>query len=117
MIEPLKFSIGNSRTTEWRDSWGFLRRIHRIYSFLAHGLSPFIRNDCISVAISASSTDYYPSERIQNTLEARDRFENGTSSYWSSRGESDPSVPETLLYKLSTRLCLVTEIHVQPFQG
>lgn len=111
MIEPLNFG------TERQDLWGFLKRSHRIHSFLAQGLSPLIRNDCISVAISASSTDNYPTEWIQNTLEARDRFENGASSYWSSGGEIDPSVPETLLYKLLAKLCLVTEIHVQPFEG
>ncbi|PON50845.1 hypothetical protein PanWU01x14_220820 [Parasponia andersonii] len=51
---------------------------------------------------------------IQNTLEALDVFDNG-ALYWSSGGESDPSVPETLLYKLVAKLCVITEIHVQHF--
>lgn len=106
LIEPV--NVGLRNYTEFE----MLKRNHRIYSFLAKGLSPVIRKDCISVAISATSTDNYPTESIQNTLQA---IEEG--AYWSSDGESDPSVPETLLYKLVSKLCVVTEIHVQPFQG
>ncbi|XP_024028680.1 F-box protein At4g00755 isoform X1 [Morus notabilis] len=111
MIEPLKFSLRNNSI-----EWEFLKRKRRIYSFLAQGLSPVIRKDCISLSISASSTDNYPTESVHNTLEPRDRFENGPS-YWSSSGKSDPDVPETLLYKLVAKLCVVTEIHVQPFEA
>ncbi|GLT49001.1 hypothetical protein SLA2020_225870 [Shorea laevis] len=96
--------------------WEFLRRNHKVYAFLAQGLNRFIRKDCISVAISASSTDNYPRESIHNTLEPSDRV-GDRASYWSSEGESDPAVPETLVYKLMTNMCLVTEIHIQPFQA
>ncbi|KAH7839804.1 hypothetical protein Vadar_009102 [Vaccinium darrowii] len=61
-------------------------------------------------------TDHYRLESIQNTLESRDTVE-GRASYWSSEGESDPTVPETLVYKLIAKLCVITEIHVQPFQA
>ncbi|XVF12442.1 hypothetical protein REPUB_Repub08aG0118800 [Reevesia pubescens] len=96
--------------------WECLRRNHRVYAFLARALNPFTINDCISEAISASSTDNYPEESIQNTLEPLDIIENRVS-YWSSKGQKDPTVPETLIYKLMAKMCLVTEIHVQPFQA
>ncbi|GMI99585.1 hypothetical protein like AT4G00755 [Hibiscus trionum] len=92
------------------------RRNHRVYAFLSRALNPFIRKDCISEAIAASSTDNFPEESIHNTLEPLDRIED-RASYWSSEGQSNPSVPETLLYKLMAKICLVTEIHVQPFQA
>ncbi|XVF09812.1 hypothetical protein REPUB_Repub07fG0128500 [Reevesia pubescens] len=93
-----------------------LGRNHRVYAFLARALSPFTRKDCISECISASSTDNYPEESIHNTLEPLDRIQN-RASYWSSEGQNDPAVPETLIYKLMAKMCLVTEIHVQPFQA
>ncbi|KAG6716807.1 hypothetical protein I3842_04G067400 [Carya illinoinensis] len=110
MIVPTKLSSDNS--TEWER----LKRDHRVYAFLAQGLSPSIRTDCLSEPISASSTDNYPDESIQNTLEPRDSVE-GRASYWSSEGENDPNVPETLTYKLVANLCVVTEIRVQPFEA
>lgn len=109
-IEPLKVDV--SSTTEWE----CLMKKHIVYSFLAQGLSPVVRKDCISEAISASSTDNYPEESIRNTLDARDRIQN-RASYWSSKGERDPAAHEILLYKLVAKLCVITEIHVQPFQG
>lgn len=110
-IEPVKVS-GFSL----RDEWNYLKRKHRLFSFLAHGLSTVISKKCILYSIRASSTDNDPEESIQNTLEVRDRIRS-RASYWSSKGESDPAAPETLLYKLVANLCVVTEIHIQPFQG
>lgn len=107
-IEPLDY--GNEDSSEW----ACLERDHRVYAFLTRGLSSFARKDCISDAIVASSTDNYPQESIENTLEPSDRVDR-RASYWSSKGESDPAVPETLTYKLAARLCMITEIHVQPF--
>ncbi|TYJ07136.1 hypothetical protein E1A91_A12G283100v1 [Gossypium mustelinum] len=92
-----------------------LRKNHRIYTLLARAFNPFVRKDCISDAIIASSTDNYPEESINNTLEPFDRIDT-RASYWSSEGQNNPAVPETLLYKLMTKMCIVTEIHVQPFQ-
>ncbi|KAL5727690.1 hypothetical protein ACHQM5_000857 [Ranunculus cassubicifolius] len=93
-----------------------LLKIHKVYIFVALGLSPCLRDDCISEAISATSTDRYPAETIRNTLVpmnlVRDPY-----CYWSSKGESDDSVPETLIYKLNSGLCFIDEINVQPFQA
>ncbi|XP_009763905.1 F-box protein At4g00755-like [Nicotiana sylvestris] len=89
---------------------------HRVYAFLAQGLSNCTRKDCLIDAILASSTDNYPEESILNTLEPSDQV-GRRASYWSSRGESDPAVPETLTYKLISKLCLISEFHVQPFQA
>ncbi|GAV72485.1 F-box-like domain-containing protein [Cephalotus follicularis] len=109
-IEPV--TVRESRCLEWE----CLKRNHRVYAFLARAINPFTRKDCISEAINASSTDNYPEESIQNTLEPGDRVED-RPSYWSSKGELDPAVPETLIYKLMANMCLVTEIHLQPFQA
>ncbi|KAI3432093.1 F-box domain-containing protein [Psidium guajava] len=67
-------------------------------------------------AISATSTDNNPEESIQNTMEPRDRIQH-RASYWSSKGESDPKVSESLVYKLNAKLCIITKIRIQPFQG
>lgn len=111
MIEPEPITNMLGSYTNWE----CLKRNHKVYAVLAFGLTP-VRKSCISKAISATSTDNYPEESILNTLEPRDRTEN-RASYWSSEGESDPSIPETLVYELCSKICLVTEIHVQPFQG
>ncbi|RDX90859.1 F-box protein, partial [Mucuna pruriens] len=110
IIEPL----GN--TLDSYVNWECLKRNHKVFAFLATGLTPMSKS-CISKAISASSTDNYPEESILNTLEFGDRTTERRASYWSSKGESDPSVPETLVYKLGSNMCLVTEIHVQPFRA
>ncbi|KAJ9679254.1 hypothetical protein PVL29_021242 [Vitis rotundifolia] len=93
-----------------------LEKNHRVYAYLAQGLASSMRTACIARAISASSTDNYPEETIENTLDPRDRIRH-SASYWSSEGEMDPSIPESLVYKLIANLCVVTEIHVQPFQA
>lgn len=110
IIKPLE--VGCSKSVEWQN----LEREHRAYAFLAHSCSSFSPRSCISEAISASSTDNYPEESIHNTLEPRDRVA-AIASYWSSKGQSNPAVPETLVYKLVADICVVTEIHIQPFKG
>ncbi|KAF7813251.1 F-box protein [Senna tora] len=110
VIEPVRYMLGNSM------NWECLKRNHKVYAFLARGLTPSVKNNCISETISASSTDNYPQESIQNTLEPRESADLRVS-YWSSKGESDPSVPERLIYKLASKICVVTEIHVRPFQA
>ncbi|CAL5404963.1 unnamed protein product [Camellia sinensis] len=109
MIEPVKVKPDNSM------EWECLERDHRVYSFLARGLTTSLRKDCISEALGASSTDHYLEESIHNTLEPSDMVED-RASYWSSVGESDPAVPEMLLYELISNLCIISEIHIQPFQ-
>ncbi|KAL7238796.1 hypothetical protein ACSBR2_004820 [Camellia fascicularis] len=102
--------VGSSNSVEWEA----LEMEHRAYAFLVRALTTFTPKDCIAEAISASSTDNFPEESIQNTLDPRDRVLR-RASYWSSKGQSDPSVPETLIYKVTGNLCVITEISVQPF--
>ncbi|RZC59038.1 hypothetical protein C5167_006345 [Papaver somniferum] len=92
-----------------------LKKNHRVYAFLAKGLASSVGN-CISEVICASSTDNYPEESILNTLEPRDRISD-KACYWSSEGESDQGVPETLTYKLTSDLCFINEINIQPFEA
>ncbi|XP_027110381.1 F-box protein At4g00755 isoform X1 [Coffea arabica] len=110
MIEPVE-----SRTNEPIE-WACLKRDHKVYAFLAQGLASFPRKDCLSEALGASSTDNYADESIQNTLEPSDRI-GQRASYWSSKGEIDSAIAETLTYKLRAKLCVITEIHIQPFQA
>ncbi|OMO78672.1 hypothetical protein CCACVL1_14223 [Corchorus capsularis] len=91
-------------------------REHRVFAFLARGCLSFGLRECISKAIIASSTDNYPEESIVNTLEPRDRV-GRRASYWSSKGQKNPAVPETLTYKLVADLCVITEINLRPFQA
>ncbi|KAJ9539671.1 hypothetical protein OSB04_026177 [Centaurea solstitialis] len=108
-IGPQHYGVGGLM------EWPRLEKEHRVYTFLARGLTSFMRKDCILEAIVASSTDNYPQESIHNTLEPGDRVDQ-RASYWSSEGEVDPAVPETLVYKLIANLCVITEIHIHPFQ-
>lgn len=109
-MEPLQGDFNKSMERE------DLAKENRVFAFLARGLESFIRKECIVAAISASSTDNYPEESIVNTLEPGDRVET-RPSYWSSKGESDPTASEKLIYNLVASLCVITEIHLQPFQG
>ncbi|KAJ8900181.1 hypothetical protein K2173_024821 [Erythroxylum novogranatense] len=89
---------------------------HRVYSFLARGCLSFPIRECVSDAISASSTDNYPLESVRNTLEPGDIVAR-RASYWSSKGQSNPAVPDTLIYKLVADICVINEIRIQPFQA
>lgn len=91
-------------------------RDHRVYAFLARCCTSFLAETCIAEAISASSTDNFPEESIENTLDPRELVSR-RASYWSSKGQHNPEVPETLIYKLTSDFCVITEISVQPFQG
>jgi len=100
----------------YRD-WEYLKRSHKAYAVLAFDLTPYVKKkNCISKAIAASSTNNYPEESILNTLEPGDGTES-RASYWLSEGHSATGVPETLVFKLRSKICLITEICVQPFQG
>ncbi|XP_022757208.1 F-box protein At4g00755-like [Durio zibethinus] len=103
---------GSSNFMEWEA----LEREHRVYASLARGFLSFAIRECISEAIIASSTDNHPDESIDNTLDPGDRV-RGRASYWSSSGQSNPAVPETLTYKLNADLCVITEINIKPFQA
>ncbi|KAL0400790.1 UNVERIFIED_CONTAM: F-box protein [Sesamum latifolium] len=111
--------MGKSVATGMDDSaeWTSLVTEHKVYALLSRGLTTSTREkNCMSDSIFASSTDNYPEESIKNTLEQSDRV-NNRATYWSSKGERDPAAPETLIYKLSSQLCLITEVHVHPFQA
>ncbi|KAK3038092.1 hypothetical protein RJ639_031646 [Escallonia herrerae] len=102
--------IGSSTRMEWE----VLERDHRAYTSLFQALKAFAVTDCIADAVSASSTDRYPDESIVNTLDPREKFLGGYS-YWSSKGHSDPDVPESLIYRLNASFCIITEINIRPF--
>eukprot|EP00246_Nothoceros_aenigmaticus_P009988 TRINITY_DN26265_c0_g1_i1.p1 TRINITY_DN26265_c0_g1~~TRINITY_DN26265_c0_g1_i1.p1 ORF type:complete len:430 (+),score=39.72 TRINITY_DN26265_c0_g1_i1:227-1516(+) len=75
--------------------------------------------NCLKEALGASSTDNYPEESINETLYPRPRH-NGLQqipSYWSSKGQECSDIPETLTYKLVSRLCVVHEVYIQPFKA
>ncbi|KAK3008279.1 hypothetical protein RJ639_013298 [Escallonia herrerae] len=88
--------IGSSTRMEWE----VLERDHRAYACLFQALKAFAVTDCIADTVNASSTDRYPDESIANTLDLRERFLWGYC-YWSSKGQSDPDVPESLIYGLN----------------
>ncbi|XP_037465237.1 F-box protein At4g00755-like [Triticum dicoccoides] len=95
-----------------------LHRDHRVYMHLSHGLlTPYKPRDCIIHCIGASSTDNFPDETIENTLEPVDRLESNRPSYWSSGGQRDPATAECLIYRLQADLCLIQEIKLQPFKA
>ncbi|KAI3878804.1 hypothetical protein MKW92_042253 [Papaver armeniacum] len=109
IIEPFEVETTSSVEVEK------LKKNHRVYALLARSLAPSLTAGCIFEAISASSTDHYREENIHNTLEPRERVK-GRLSYWSSMGEFNPEVHETLTYKLVSKLCCITEINIRPFQ-
>ncbi|XP_074572293.1 F-box protein At4g00755-like [Curcuma longa] len=97
--------------------WTSLEKKHRLYSLLCHLISsPEGKTDCIDLGIFASSTDDEPFESIQNTLVSNE-IVGGLPSYWSSSGQNDTAVPETLTYSLISDFCVVDEIKIQPFKA
>ncbi|KAK6132125.1 hypothetical protein DH2020_034116 [Rehmannia glutinosa] len=116
VIEPKKTVEPVASGTDDSVERAGLEREHRAYASLSRDLTISKIENCISDAICASSTDNYPEESITNTLDPSDRVGH-RASYWSSKGERNPSAPETLIYKLASQLCLITELHVHPFQA
>lgn len=104
--------VGSSYSVEWLA----LQREHRVYAYLGRALVSSVAMNCIGKTVGASSTDNFPQESIDNTLEPRDHI-NGRYFYWSSNGQSNPNVPETLTYELVSQICVITEINIQPFQA
>jgi len=91
-----------------------------VFSLLSRGLTQFPLEHLVKDAICASSTYRFPYERIGNTLLVEEYgSERSEPPYWSSIGKSNrtPTIPESLVYKLLDDLCLVSEIHVQPYQA
>ncbi|XP_076950244.1 F-box protein At4g00755-like [Bidens hawaiensis] len=89
---------------------------HRAYASLFRALTAFPQTYCIADPVSASSTDNYPQESIMNTLDPRDKILH-RYSYWSSKGSDDPEAPETLIYNVTAKFCVITEINLHPFQA
>ncbi|GKB75156.1 hypothetical protein Tco_0936568 [Tanacetum coccineum] len=87
-----------------------------VYASLYRALTEFPETNCIANPVSASSTDNYPEESIINTLESGDKIQH-RASYWSSQGSDDPETPETLIYQLKDKLCVITEINLHPFKA
>lgn len=104
---------GSSSCAEWNN----LEREHKVYCFLIHSIaSNFREGDCIFESIRASSTDNFPDESIENTLEPSDQVDL-RPSYWSSEGRSNPDASETLTYSLLSKFCVINEIIIQPFEA
>lgn len=103
-IEP---AVGSSYSVELET----LEKDHRVYTFLARVCTSSHVYSCIQRAICASSTDSYPGKRVENTLSVCRAF------YWSSKGQSNPAMPEALTYELVSKFCIITEINICPFQG
>jgi len=78
-----------------------LKRNHKVYSRLAFGLTP-LKNNCISHYMVACITMDPMKEGVANTFEATYKPKND---------------PKTLLYRLCSKICLVTEINMLPFLG
>ncbi|KAL1809366.1 hypothetical protein ACET3Z_026356 [Daucus carota] len=96
--------------------WEALEREHRVYGSLFRALTKIKAINCLEEAFGASSTDNYPEESINNTLDPREAIRR-RYSYWSSKGQTNPSVPETLIYKLKADICVITEIGIRPFRA
>ncbi|GLT84523.1 hypothetical protein SLE2022_027480 [Rubroshorea leprosula] len=117
VVEPASMAKSLLAVGSSNIEWETLKKEHRTYAFLGRGFMSFPQEEkCISEAIIASSTDHFPQERIDNTLKKNDTV-GGRASYWSSKGNSNPAVPETLTYKLVADLCVVTEIRIKPYKA
>ncbi|XP_022872564.1 F-box protein At4g00755-like isoform X1 [Olea europaea var. sylvestris] len=110
--ESLSVDVETSNPMEWK----ILERDHKAYASLIQAFTKSKDNpkDCIACVIGASSTDRDPEESVVHTLFPIDRYMWG-GSYWSSKGQTNPDVPETLIYKLISDVCVVTEIDIRPF--
>ncbi|XP_004492681.1 F-box protein At4g00755-like [Cicer arietinum] len=69
--------------------WLALQKDNRVYGCLARCCMSPVAMDCIA----------------------------GRFSYWSSNGQINPNVPETLTYQLGSQICVIKEINIQPFQA
>ncbi|XP_030491084.2 F-box protein At4g00755 [Cannabis sativa] len=107
--------MGFGSTSNWTEQESMVRD-HRLYAFLNKCCSSFVPENCLAKAISASSTDNYPEESIDNTLEPREIISRRIS-YWSSTGQRNCEVPETLIYKLASNICVISEISIKPFEA
>ncbi|KAL3618675.1 hypothetical protein CASFOL_037494 [Castilleja foliolosa] len=105
-------------TTKNASEREILERDHKVYASLHWAIlkANVPTKDCLQKAVSASSTDRLPDESVETTVGSRGRL-TGWVSYWSSKGQSDPTVPETLIYKMKPGIWVITEIDIQPFEA
>ncbi|KAJ0089904.1 hypothetical protein Patl1_13151 [Pistacia atlantica] len=87
---------------------------NRVYTFFSSRLYIISCQGDWFLSQSLCSTDNYLEESIHNTLESSDRVAR-RASYWSSKGHGNPAVPETLICKLVSDMCAISEINIQPF--
>lgn len=101
------------------EEWAVLKRDQQLYASLLNALtkSEVYSKDFITYAVSATSTDNYPAESVVHTLNPKDKLGDDRPSYWSSKGQSNPDVPETLIYKLHEGMWLLMGVDLQPFEG
>jgi hypothetical protein len=118
LSRDVKEAAGSSSGSSFRHN---IESEERIYRHLLRELihEPMLDRSCIGEAIGASSTDHDPEESIIHTLHPYPAYadDDQTPSYWSSTGQLDVSVPETLTYKLVSQLCVVHEVRIRPYQG
>lgn len=97
---------------------GFAPRESQVYHHLYNELrGPPLNVNCIKEAVAASSTDN-SDESIGETLHPGTRkLDDDGFSYWSSTGQEEPDIPESLVYRLSSPLCSVHEVQIRPFEG
>ncbi|KAJ7294354.1 hypothetical protein O6H91_Y263900 [Diphasiastrum complanatum] len=113
--------IGCSSTASYLQPFSIesLEAEHLTYCTLFKKLmGKLLDKSCILEPLSASSTDNFPDESIAQTLyPTPTRRELKSPSYWSSQGQRKADVPESLTYQLVTRLCVVHEVRIRPFQA
>ncbi|MCO5570917.1 hypothetical protein L7F22_024647 [Adiantum nelumboides] len=85
------------------------------YLLLQRLLSPPLQRTCIAEPLHASSTDNLPQESVAQTLYPESEYPVEAHSYWSSVGEANASMPETLTYRLVSDLCVVHDVKIKPF--
>jgi hypothetical protein len=111
-LKPLQ-EASSSSSSEWQ----ILKRAHLVFTYFAHCLLTHnSEKPSVMICIGASSTDNFPEESIENTVEPSDEV-GIRPSYWSSSGQNDPNVQESLVYRLESDLYIVSEIRIQPFKG
>lgn len=118
IIEQEEGALTMDCRTGYPLSFEILKKDHRMYSYLLEALSQSLvaPKDCVECVVGASTTDNYPAESVVNILLPDDKYPWGGTSYWSSKGQNDPNVPESILYKLDGGICIVTEIDIRPFE-
>ncbi|KAH9624520.1 hypothetical protein KSS87_019494 [Heliosperma pusillum] len=95
-----------------------LERYHRAFSFLSIYLAAYRCAGEIEKRICASSYGRVPDEEVSSEDDFDySHIDDENPTYWSSKGNKDPTISETVVYKTISNLCIIKEIHVQPFEA